>query len=179
MASLSRIAATALLLAGGQTLAAPDSENDHFAPLLGTWHVEARRLQRDGKTWVSSEHPAEWRFYRILDDQAIQDDWIDPAPHIDVPKGARTFGTNIRIYNSELETWEMAWIATTARKALTFTATFAEGEIVMRALGATPARRNIFHNFTANHFSWRQEWTFDGGESWAPVVYMEATRTAE
>lgn len=179
MASLVKIAAIALLLVGSHALGAAHIENDHFAPLLGTWHVDARRLQRDGQTWVASEHPAEWRFYRILDDQAIQDDWIEPAPHIDVPKDARTFGTNIRIYNGELGQWEMAWIATTARKALTFTATFEEGEIVMRALGVTPERRNIFHDFTANHFSWRQEWTFDGGENWTPVVYMEATRAAQ
>ena len=178
MGTIARLMAWSLFLLGSQTLAAPNIEHDHFAPLLGTWLVEARRLQRDGQTWIASEHPAEWHFYRILDDQAIQDDWIDPAPHIEVPADARTFGTNIRIYNSGLGQWEMAWISTTAREAWEASATFVNGEIIMRLKDLVPERRNIFHGFTADRFSWRQEWTFDGGETWTPVAYLEATRAA-
>ncbi|MDP6375984.1 MAG: hypothetical protein QF921_11205 [Pseudomonadales bacterium] len=90
-----------LLAVSGSAAAAPPAAEDHFAPLLGTWLVDARSLQRDGQTWLENPHPAERPFYRIFGGEAIRDDFISPAPHIDVAKGERTWGMNIRIFNRE------------------------------------------------------------------------------
>lgn len=165
-----------LLAVSGAAAAAPPAEEDHFAPLLGTWLVDAKSLQRDGQTWVENPHPAEWRFYRILGGEAIQDDFISPAPHIQLDKGQRTWGTNIRIFNREKNAWEMAWIATGGREVLSFSATYLDGEIIMSARGVEPPRRNVFHNISADRFSWRQDWSFDAGETWVPVAHLEARR---
>jgi hypothetical protein len=156
--------------------AAAPPETDHFAPLLGTWEVEARRLSRDGSTWKEAEHPAQWRFYRILDGHAIQDDFISPAPGIDVPESARTYGTNIRIYNAKQQHWEMAWIDSGAREAREFSAVSKPGEIVMSSKDTEQRRRITFYEITESSFRWRQEWTFDGGATWVPVSYLEAKR---
>ena len=151
-------------------------ETDHFAPLIGTWEVHGRQLQSDGRTWKKTEHPGEWRFYRILAGHAIQDDWVQPAPDIDVPEGERGYGTNIRIYNSAKQRWEMAWIHSDAREAWEFTAVSHPGEIVMSSIDLDPPRRNTFHEITADSFAWRQDRSFDGGKTWIPVSYLEASR---
>ena len=104
-------------------------------------------------------------------DQASGDE-----PDVDVPESERSYGTNLRIYDPESGDWQMAWISTGARRILTFTARVENGQIVMHARGLDPPRRNVFHAFAADTFSWRQEWSFDGGETWTPVAYLEATR---
>jgi hypothetical protein len=158
----------------------PDApaETDHFAPLLGTWLVAGRRLDRDGKTWLPLAHPAQWRFYRILNGHAIQDDWTEPAPAVDVPESQRSYGTNIRIYNPERARWEMSWIHSGARETLVFTAVSEPGEIVMSSVAGEPPRRNVFHGIGPHSFEWRQEWSFDGGQTWVVVATFHATRTS-
>ncbi len=157
-------------------------ETRHFAPLLGTWEVSQRTLKRgatdrnDPASWIVPEQPNEWRFYTILNGHAIQDDFIAPASWVDVAESRRGYGTNIRIFNPDKGHWEMAWIATAAREAWEFTATSKEGEIVMYSIDLEPPRRNFFHSFTADSFRWRQERTFDDGDTWVPVVYIEAKR---
>ncbi len=162
----------------------PDApeQTRHFAPLLGTWQISQRTLRRgatdpnDPAAWIVSQQPNEWRFYTILNGHAIQDDFIVPASWIDVPESRRGYGTNIRIFNEAKGHWEMAWIATAAREVWEFTATSKEGEIVMHSIDLEPPRRNFFHSFTADSFSWRQEWTFDEGKTSVAVVYIEAKR---
>ncbi|MEJ2130117.1 MAG: hypothetical protein P8Y95_00455 [Gammaproteobacteria bacterium] len=166
---------------GGFHPNAPE-QTRHFAPLLGTWEISQRTLKRgatdpsDPASWIVSEYPKEWRFYTILNGHAVQDDFISPASWVDVPESQRSYGTNIRVFNEKKGKWEMAWISSTAREVWKFTATSKEGEIVMRSVDLDPPRRNFFHSFEKDAFSWRQEWTFDGGETWVPVVYIEAKR---
>ena len=153
----------------------PPPETEHFSPLLGSWLLSGRSLSRDGQIWTDNPHPALWRFYRILNGHGIQDDWTSPAPHIAVAESTRTYGTNIRTFNATEGQWEMAWMDSTSRGVLSFTATSTEDQIVMNSVGMNPPRRNIFHNLSAKGFNWRQEWTFDEGKTWIPVSYLEAT----
>ncbi|MCZ6640094.1 MAG: hypothetical protein O7G86_18335 [Gammaproteobacteria bacterium] len=154
----------------------PPPETEHFAPLLGSWLVSGRGLSSDGQNWNENPHPALWRFYRILNGHGIQDDWTSPAPHVEVDESTRNYGTNIRIFDATKEQWAMAWIGSTNRALLTFTATSTNDEIIMNSVGMDPPRRNIFHNMSSDRFSWRQEWSFDEGETWVAVAYLEATR---
>jgi hypothetical protein len=147
--------------------------------MLGTWLVAGRKLQPDGRTWIDNPHPSQWRFYRILNDHAIQDDYISPAPHVEIPERDRLYGTNIRIFDPASDTWTMAWIGTGAHGVLEFSATWQDGTIVMESIDQKQLKRNIFHDFTPRSFSWRQEWSIDGGASWVIVSVLEATRTGE
>lgn len=46
----------------------------------------------------------------------------------------------------------------------------------MYAIDTPQPRRNVFSDVEASSFRWRQEWRFDGGVTWTPVAYIEATR---
>ena len=169
------VAALLICSVNGHTKGSTTVENDHFAPLLGSWLVSGRSLSPDGKTWTDNPHPALWRFYRILNGHAIQDDWTSPAPHIVDDKSTRTYGTNLRIFSTTKGHWEMTWIDSTRQVVLSFTATSTPDRIIMNSVGRNPPRRNIFDNLSPEGFSWRQEWTFDDGETWVPVSYLEAS----
>ena len=89
-------------------------------------------------------HPALWRFYRILNGHGIQDDWTAPAPHIDVDESARTYPTNIRIFDDAQGQWAMAWIGSMNRTLQTFTATSTEDQLVMNSIGVDPHGETSF-----------------------------------
>ena len=141
--------------------------------LAGVWDVEQETRKPDG-SW-SDSGTAEWHWYYALDGHAIQDDWIKPPLHEDAE--SRSFGTNLRIYDPKAGEWAMTWIDTTARKTLTFTAKNVGDTVVMSGAnaGGRPVR-NTFSDITERTFEWVQEWTFDDGATWVPVVRIHATR---
>ena len=156
----------------------PASELPILGSLLGLWDVSMTSRNRDG-SWPEESKPFLWRWYSILDGQAIQDDWIRLTQKDDVTSQptSRVMGTNIRIYNPEEELWHMAWIDSTNRKVATFTATNHDGTVVMRGDSAQGRPIRItFSNFTSQTFEWTQEWTSDGGETWFPVAKMQCRR---
>ena len=140
--------------------------------LVGTWDIDQSIINKDG-TWGGRKRHAIWKWYYILDGQAIQDDWI----LIDSLNNKHVAGTNIRIYNPKEKQWHMAWIDKTVRRLATFTATNDSGTVVMNGHNAKGQQiKNIFYNIKENEFDWRQEWTLDDGESWITVTKIHGTR---
>jgi len=150
------------------------SETELLGQLTGIWDIEQEIRNRDG-SWGETRR-AEWHWYYVLDGHAIQDDWIQPPLSAgDVEN--RNFGTNLRIYDTETQTWDMAWIDSTNRGLSSFTATNEDGTVVM--VGENPSGRpvrNRFFDMTRDTFEWVQEWTFDDGATWVPVTQIHATR---
>jgi len=158
----------------GRSPAAP-VELDAYAPLVGEWAITTETLQQDG-TWADSPG-AQWNFYFILEGHAIQDDWISHAPPTgDPPIYGR--GTNIRIYDTEEDRWEMAWIASRTRSLSTYTAQNGpDGSIVMRDLfGVAQPSRITFYDIREDSFEWKLEFTQDEGETWFEVFRIHGTR---
>jgi hypothetical protein len=106
---------------------------------------------------------------------AIQDEWI--VPPLSVTASSRFRGVNIRIYNPEQQSWQIAWIDGRGRKFSLFTAVSDSARITMTGVDARgrPAR-NIFSEITPVSFSWTKEWTFDQGRTWIPVSRIRCTR---
>lgn len=155
----------------------PDAppETEVLGKLIGSWDVEQSFITSDG-TWSDTRRYAKWKWYYILDGQAIQDDWII----IDSLKNEHTTGTNIRIYNPGEKQWYMAWIDKTYRRLAPFTAVNDSGKVIMDGTNARGRHiKNIFYNITDNEFDWRQEWTFDEGKTWTVVTKIHGKRSKE
>lgn len=147
-------------------------ETKILGKLAGTWDAEQSFLNRDG-TWKEEKKYSIWKWYYILDGHAIQDDWIA----VDSLNKRTIVGTNIRIFNREENKWHMAWIDKTNRRLATFTAVNENGNIIMDGTNAQGRRiKNTFFNISRNEFGWKQEWTFDGGNTWTVVTKMHCTR---
>lgn len=152
----------------------PDAprETELLGQLIGTWSIDQSIINSDGM-WGNRKRKAKWRFYYILDGQAIQDDWIT----IDSLNNEVVTGTNIRIYNPEEKQWHMAWIDKTNRRLATFTAVNDSGKVIMDGTNAKGRHiKNTFFNITENEFDWKQEWTFDEGKTWVVVTKIHGVR---
>jgi hypothetical protein len=147
-------------------------ETKLLGQLSGTWEAEQSFINRDGK-WKNLKRHSKWKWYYILDGNAIQDDWIA----IDSSGKERIVGTNIRIYNQEEKQWHMAWIDKTNRRLATFTALNENGAVIMDGTNASGRHiKNTFFNISENEFDWKQEWTFDDGKSWVEVTKIQCRR---
>ncbi len=143
-----------------------------FDKLIGTWNATQSIRNRDG-SWTVQEKQYKWKFYSILEGEAVQDDWIV----VDSTGRERATGTNIRIFNSEEHQWHMAWIDKTHRRLATFAAVYENGNIIMDGTNAQGRHiHNIFYNITEKSFEWKQEWTFDEGKSWVEVARIKCTK---
>ena len=144
--------------------------------LKGRWAVRMDLRDAQGN-WHPQEQYREWRWYYILDGQAIQDDFITESRNDKGEVVSRSVGTNIRIYNADENLWYMAWIHSNRRRLATFTAVNQKDTVIMRGKNDQGRDvRNTFHDIRHDSFEWTQEWTFDEGESWVPVVRIHATR---
>jgi hypothetical protein len=147
-------------------------ETKFLGQLAGTWDAEQSIINSDG-TWNEEKKHSVWKWYYILDGHAIQDDWI----MVDSLNNQTIVGTNIRIYNTEENEWHMAWIDKTNRRLAAFTAVNDNGNIIMDGTNAKGRQvRNTFFNITENEFDWKQEWTFDDGNTWIVVTKIHCRR---
>lgn len=128
-------------------------ENTLFNKMIGQWKIKDWSLNKEGK-WQEA-NGADWSFYKILNGNAIQDDWISPS--MDVKTDKRQFGTNIRIYNPKKAQWEMAWMASTGQKLDTFTAVEYKDKVVMSGFYAGANSKITFYNMTSQSFEWKLE----------------------
>ena len=148
-------------------------ENTLFNHLLGDWQIQTWRVGQDGK-WVEGQ-AAEWNWYKILDGNAIQDDWIAPALSIPVQNGQRQYGTNIRIYNPQKKQWEMAWMSSNGKKMDTFIAEEDSDKIVMTGFYLGTNARITFFNMSDASFDWKLELQ-QQDESWLEVSRLKGTK---
>ncbi len=139
-----------------------------FGRYAGDWKIDDETLAQDGSGWGPGKG-ARWIFNCIGDGLAVQDYWM--------PNGGG-FGSNLRTYNPETESWEIVWAA----KALNGLSHIAakqdeQGNIVMQILKPVPdpPRRIIFYPPDDNGWKWAMQWSFDGGETWADVYRITAT----
>lgn len=165
----------ALVFIGSMIVAAPAiAENDcmegpmaQFGRYIGDWKIIDETLARDGSKW-SPGKGARWRFECVGNGTAVQDFWM--------PKGGG-FGTNLRTYNPDTESWEIVWAANNLKGLSHISAKQNEnGDIVMDILKPVqnPPRRIIFYAPDDEGWSWAQQWSLDGGETWFDVYRIRA-----
>lgn len=145
-----------------------DGPTAQFGRYVGDWKIEDETLARDGSGW-SPGKGARWVFECIGDGTAIQDFWM--------PNGGG-YGTNLRTYNPDTGAWEIVWAAQSLNGLMHIAAQQADdGSIVMNILKPEqdPPRRIIFFAPDEDGWSWAQQWSLDGGETWFDVYRIRAT----
>jgi len=139
-----------------------------FGRYIGDWKITDEQLARDGSGWGPGTG-ARWIFHCVGPGLAVQDYWLP---------NAGGFGTNLRTYNPDTESWEIVWAAGRLNGLMHISASQQEsGEIVMDIIKPVqdPPRRILFFPPDATGWQWVQQWSFDGGQSWTDVYRISAT----
>ena len=169
----------ALLLAGmaqANDMSFAASEKDacmegpisQFGRYIGDWKIEDEQLAKDGSGWGPGKG-ARWIFACVGDGVGVQDYWL--------PNGGG-FGTNLRTYNADTQTWEIVWAATQQKGLMHIRAAQDEsGDIRMEILSPEqkPPRRITFFPPHANGWDWVMEMSMDEGKTWTAVYRIKAT----
>lgn len=139
-----------------------------FGRYVGDWKITDESLARDGSGW-SDGKGARWLFECIGDGTAVQDFWMP---------NAGGWGTNLRTWNPDTESWEIVWAAAGQKGLMHIEARQDDdGKIVMDIVRPVqdPPRRIIFYPPDEVGWSWAQQWSLDGGETWFDVYRIRAT----
>ncbi|MGI9262318.1 MAG: hypothetical protein ACR2QR_09805 [Woeseiaceae bacterium] len=141
-----------------------------FGQYIGDWDIEDSQLSPDGSGWKPGAG-ARWNFVCLGDGTAIQDFWL--------PNGGPV-GTNLRTYNAETASWEIAWAVKGLPGFAHIQAKMDEnGNVVMRYKSPIPdpLRKITFFPADANGWNWTLELSSDGGKKWTEVYRIKASRS--
>ena len=113
------------ILLGNRNPDAPEGL-DQFGQFAGTWKCAPASRQPDGSIQESALRPT-WVWNYALNGMAIQDVWIPDAEN--APAGS-VMGTNLRVYNTETDSWDMVWTTETMGGVQTFKSSMEDGNMV-------------------------------------------------
>ena len=181
MQSIRDVSALALLLAAPVLAADPaipfadesacmEGPLAQFGRYIGNWDIKDSQLSQDGSEWTAGAG-ARWNFVCVGNGTAIQDFWIPTEGDV---------GTNLRTYNSETDSWDIAWAINSQPGFAHIQAKQDEnGNIIMQYKSPLPdpQRRITFFPPDENGWNWKLEFSFDGGENWSDVYRIQATRS--
>ena len=144
--------------------------HDYFGALVGEWAIEwMDHLEADSPRCVKGE----WIFARVLDGTAIQDVFIVPARSERDPQPDAEYGTTLRIYNPQGESWDIFYGCTGTAIQLTGRKV---GDEIMLVECREGRMRYVFSDIGATSFKWRKECVGVAGE-WVVVARIVAERT--
>ena len=149
-----------------------------YGQFEGRWTCAPEYMDSEGNWQILDARP-QWVWHYVLDGAAVQDVWLPDSEKS--PPGAAK-GTNLRVYDTENDEWDMVWTTETSGRFQHFTAKMIEGEIVMRGdipAGQRPAHRAriTFHNISHEHFDWKYEASSpNGGTQWQLFSSMSCQR---
>jgi len=140
-----------------------------FGSYIGHWKITDSLLQKDGVTWKEGAG-ARWDFVCLGNGTAVQDFWMPNNGGV---------GTNLRTYNADTESWDIAWTVTGMSGFAHIQATQQEnGDIVMmyKSPLPSPLRRITFFPPEADAWNWTLEISTDDGQNWNEVYRIVASR---
>lgn len=145
-----------------------------FGQFIGNWKIESIWYLQNGLIVNGSGMVS---FGWILYGTCIQDVWTGEAinPPKNFPK--RGFGTTLRFYNQQLESWNCIWIAPVSGVTMIFTARQKGNEILLEGKKKEGSLENwIYSNIKADSFDWRAEISFNQGKTWIIEQKIKGTR---
>jgi hypothetical protein len=149
-----------------------------FGRFVGAWDLEITLFDLDGS--VRAQGAGEWSFGWVLEGRAIQDVLVRP-PRADRPGATRTdfweYGTTLRVYDPESETWRITWFAPARAGEIQLVARPAGDDIVLDGVEREPlAFRWVFSEIEPDSFVWRGSGSDDDGATWLVLQEMRARR---
>ena len=160
---------------GGPNPDAPP-ELSQFAFLIGSWRADGKLKTADG-TW--KPFTADWTARYILDGYVIADEFHTSETGSEFQLHGATF----RSYDASRKTWVMKFLNARESTWLDLGPENLGGVEVtddaitfMHRVEPDGLLRVRFENFSANHFSWRGEFSSDGGNAFDEIMVIEAHR---
>ncbi len=141
-----------------------------FGQYIGDWDIEDSRLSEDGSGWAPGAG-ARWNFVCLGDGTAVQDFWMPNDGQV---------GTNLRTWNPDTESWDIAWTSKGMPGFAHIQARMSEdGNIVMHYKSPLPdpLRRITFFPPDADGWRWTLEISSDQGANWTAVYRIKASRS--
>lgn len=147
-----------------------------FGQFVGAWDCRWTGYSPDGSSQTGK---GEIHFAWVLEGRAIQDLWIFPSREERRRSGLPVdeYGTTLRFYDSNIDSWRVIWTGPVGRNARVMTA-HPEGENIVVA-GTTPQGRPlrwIFSDITDQSFHWTNFISDDDGQSWRVQEELVAQR---
>ena len=140
-----------------------------FGRYIGNWDIEDSRYSMEDKDWKPGVG-ARWNFVCLGNGTAIQDYWL--------PAGGGV-GTNLRTYNTDTESWDIAWTVTGMNGFAHIQAKKDSNDNIVMPYKSplpNPLRRITFFPPDTNGWSWKLEISPDDGENWLEVYRIKASR---
>ncbi len=139
-----------------------------FGRYVGDWQIHDSQLAQDGSGWQDGAG-ARWIFSCLGNGTAVQDFWLPASGQV---------GTNLRTYNADTESWDIAWAVDGMPGFAHIGAKLNEdGNIVMHYVAPlpTPLRRITFFPPDESGWHWKLEISNDDGANWLEVYRIKAT----
>ncbi len=134
--------------------------------LLGSWEVSVIDYAAGGPPRTST---GEWHFGWVLEGRAIQDVWISPprkARFPGMPTQGNRYGTTLRVYHPEADSWRVTWINPVSGVTNTLVGRAQGDEIVQEGTDTDGSLiRWTFTDLTRDAFRWRGQESSDGGST--------------
>lgn len=152
----------------GDKAACMEGPQAQFGRYIGNWDISDSQLSQDGSAWTDGAG-ARWNFVCIGDGTAVQDFWIPNDGPV---------GTNLRTWNPNSNTWDIAWTIPGVPGFAHITAEEDDaGNVVMHYVSPVPnpLRRITFFPPDESGWDWVMEFSTDDGATWLPVYRIKAT----
>jgi hypothetical protein len=133
------------------------------ARIVGTWDVEYTDFAKDGKAiHRTGEFIVEW----VMDGRALQDLWIvNPSG----TRKEREVYTDLHWFDAKSRTWRAAFVDPEHGSLAEFTGgPVGNDRFVLETqdLGSNQTNRWSFNDIRSDSFTWRDEASSDGGNTW-------------
>jgi hypothetical protein len=165
------------LLADGPAADLPQSAVSVYDWLVGDWEVEVTDVEPDGSSYHST---GEWHFAWVLEGRAVQDVWVDPKlaqRSSSSPHQHNRYGTTLRYYDSSVKAWRAIWInPVTGDKTELVGRKVGDSIVLQSADQDVDFVRWTFTDIKPRSFTWRGEYSRDGGKTWQLGAEFHARR---
>lgn len=134
-------------------------ETMQYGQLVGIWECQVQNYRGDS---LLSESKAQWIFEYVLDGYAIQDYWVNPVDS-SMLKGKQMHGTNIRLYNQQLNKWQCAWMENGSMNmsGVWLSEMKPDGSIAL--YDESKQWEILFYNITDRSFDWKWDYVQKDG----------------
>lgn len=132
----------------------PESK-DIFGKFIGKWSLDLTIINTNG---TKLSYTGEWHFHRILQGRAIQDIWMVPGLTGQNHSEFHEYGTTIRTFNTNTNTWKAVWFGPIQNQLFVFDVEDKIDQIVLTQVN-NPIwdMKWIFFDISSTTFKWKSE----------------------